>query len=86
MEIVSVYLSELRIFRARLITALAQPFRRGALDLPSLRMHGTANTHHCVYALDRLHDGGHSSQERRCDEGRPGYQSVTPAQHSMQCS
>ena len=46
-------------------------------------MPGTAATQHRVRALSRLHDGSHSSQERRCDQGRPDYQSVTPARHGV---
>ena len=82
-EIVCADLIERRIFRVGLVAAVAQPFRRRALNLPRPSMRGTADRHPRVRGLSRLHGGGHSSQERRCDQGRPGYQSFTPAQHSM---
>ena len=82
-EIVSAYLSEGRVFRTGLVAAVAQPFRRRAPYLPRLSMRGTADRQPRVRGQSRPHDGGHSSQERRCDQGHPGYQSVTPGRHSM---
>src|SRR3974377_842936 len=82
-EIVPANLRERRIFRTGLVASIVQPFRRRALNLLRLRMRGTADTQHRIRALSRLHDGSHSSQERCCDQGCPGYQSVTPARHRM---
>ena len=82
-EIVSAYLSERRIFRTRLITTIAQPIRRRAVNLRRLSIRRTADTQDRVRSLSCLHDGGRASKERRCDQGRPGSQCVTPARHSM---
>ena len=82
-EIVPPYLRKRRIFRTGLVASIVQPFRRRALNLLRLRMRGTADPQHRIRALSRLHDGSHSSQERCCDQGCPGYQSVTPARHRM---
>ena len=71
------------IFRTGLVAAVTQPFRRRTQDLPRLSMRATADRYPRVRGLSRLHCGGHSSKERRCDQGRPGYQSFTPARHSM---
>src|SRR4029077_11683845 len=82
-EVADVNLGEPRVLRARLIPAVARPFRRRALDLLRLRMHRTTNMWNPFRALGRMHDGGHSSQQRHCEQGRPGYQSVAPTRHGM---
>ena len=45
LKVVPVDLRERRVFRAGLVAAVAQPFRRRAPDLPRLSMRGTADRH-----------------------------------------
>src|SRR5438552_609534 len=72
-KVVAAYLGERRVLRARVVAAVAQPFRRCILDVARRSILGTS----------RLHGGGYSSQERRCEQNRPGFQYFSPGPHSI---
>src|SRR5216683_7202279 len=69
-EVAAAYLGERRVLRARLVAAVAQPFRRGTPDLARRSMRG----------FGRLRDGVRSSEEGHDRCSCTCFQSLTPAQ------
>jgi hypothetical protein len=84
-EVAAANLGERQVLRARLVASVAQPFRRRVPDLLRLSMRGTPDTSSRIRGPSRLHGSPHPSQERRCDQSRPGFQNFSPGPQGVRC-